>query len=95
MTAKLVAESSSPEVLRGKVTGLKQLPSRKTYPRFLALESEADGQQSALVSKVLVTDFFSMADRVVGIKCEALVGKRGFTINTDLPLNFPGALYIQ
>ena len=81
MTAKLVAEFSSSEVLRGKVSGFKQLRSRKTYPRFLtflALESEEDGQQSALVSK---GPWQSNA--------RYLVGKRGFTITTNLPLNAP------
>ena len=66
-----------------KAIGLETL---ETYFLSSAFELSEDGRQSALLSKVLATDFF-MANRVVRIESEVFVGMGGFTI--DFCLSIP------
>ena len=63
----------------------------ETYFLSSAFELSEDGRKSALLSKVLATDFF-MANRVVRIESEVFVGVGGFTIDFcfSIPTNPSG-----
>ena len=89
ITAKPAASSLSSGVLL-VVTGFWQLRRKvfvkpfacktlETYFLSSAFELSEDDRKSALLSKVLATDFF-MANRVVRIESEVFVGVGGFTI---------------
>ena len=71
-TTKPTVDTLSTEMFREEVTGLQQLrwkffgqllsfKTLKTYWPSFSFESCEDGRHSALVSKVLVTDFLSQS----------------------------------